>query len=319
MKKSTRKFPFNKIIITLLCISLLVSIGFSFKIYNYYLDANDLLQYFEGENDLLRFSLSEANGTVNDLSSEIDHSKDIESQFYEYEYLYDEAQVKYEMLKIDYNLLENYKFEANKKIAYLTFDDGPSNETLEMLKILKQYDVKATFFVNNGANAVIKEISNQGHLLANHTSSHQYNNLYVSTETFKSDILKLQETVYDLTGQTTNIFRFPGGSNTGYIKKVTGSSDITHFKEALTEMGYIYFDWNVDSGDARGKNVSTSTIANNVLDQCMGKREAVILMHTLDSKHTTTLALPLIIEGLLEQGFSFAILSNKTAPIRFID
>lgn len=314
-----KKFPWNKIVIFLLCTTILISFGFSNKMYHLFLDSEDLVNYYEEENDLLRFSLSEARGSVNDLASKIDHSNDIESQFYEYEYLYDEAQMQYEMLRIDYFLLENYKFEANKKIAYLTFDDGPSNETLEMLQILNQYNVKATFFVNNLNSEIIKEIHNQGHLLANHTSSHQYNQIYMSTEAFKNDIVKLEDTIYNLTGYTTNVFRFPGGSNTGYIRKVTGSKDIKHFKEALNELGYTYFDWNVDSGDASGSNISTSTIANNVLNQCRGKREAVILMHTLDSKHSTTLALPLIIEGLLEQGFTFAIISNETAPIRFLD
>ena len=108
--------------------------------------------------------------------------------------------------------------QINRKIAYLTFDDGPSINTGKILDILKRYDIKATFFVvgrsDDNSKNLYKRIVKEGHAIGNHTYSHEYKTLYSSEENFLSDFKKLEHHIYDITGIKMDIMRFPGGSNT---------------------------------------------------------------------------------------------------------
>lgn len=193
--------------------------------------------------------------------------------------------------------------DDGRKIAFLTFDDGPSKSvTPDILDILKRYNIKATFFVvgsmarNNGD--IIKRIYDEGHTIANHSYSHQYNYIYSSISNLMGEIDSTNNILRGFLGSdfTTDIFRFPGGA--------FGSS-YSSFKTALAQYGYSYINWNVSTGDASGNNVPSYLLINNVKTQSKGNDHIIILMHDLGSKHTTVEALPAIIEYLKSQDYEF--------------
>lgn len=207
--------------------------------------------------------------------------------------------------------------EAVKKI-YLTFDDGPSVNTDEILDILKEYDIKATFFVvgktDAGSEAAYKRIVEEGHTLAMHSYSHKYDELYESKESFISDLTKLQEYLYEITGVWPRIYRFPGGSS-NTVSKV----DMSELIRYLTNMGITYYDWNVASGDAVLQPLSVDTIVENCMTGINKQSESVILLHDAANKKTTVEALPQIIEAVLEQGDAvFLPITDETVPVQHI-
>lgn len=205
-----------------------------------------------------------------------------------------------------------------QKIAYLTFDDGPSENTEKILDILDSYGVKATFFViskkyqDNG----YKMIVDRGHTIALHSYTHTYSKIYKSEEAYFNDLTKISDKVYNLTGVRSVIIRFPGGSsNTVHRKYCKGL--MKKLKTAVTEKGYVYHDWNVDSGDATGSNVAVETLINNVKKGAKGRDVIDILMHdTGKSKQTTVEALPEIIEYLLSEGYTILPITEDTQPIQ---
>lgn len=207
---------------------------------------------------------------------------------------------------------------ANTKIAYLTFDDGPSENTEEILKILKEYDVKATFFVNGHTNYsyLYKQITDDGHALGNHTYSHDYNKVYSSAYNYKMDTIKLDEYLTEITGkEPTHILRYPGGSNNTISHNYGGSEIMNTVIKEMNTTDYKYFDWNVDSTDASTYCQDKNKIVQAVLSESSQTKHAVILMHDLTPKITTVQALPEIITGLKNQGFIFDVLSkNAYAP-----
>lgn len=209
----------------------------------------------------------------------------------------------------------------DKKIAYLTFDDGPSKNTLEILKILKENDVKATFFVNGHENytSLYKSISDDGHALANHTYSHDYKTIYSSVDNFTSDVKKLDDFLTDITGQEpTHVFRFPGGSNNTISRRYGGKNIMNDIIKEMTNEGYVYFDWNVDSTDASAYRQDKNKIVNSVINESKHTNKAVILMHDLNPKTTTVQALPEIIQALKAEGFTFEVLTNHSPQVQFI-
>ena len=211
------------------------------------------------------------------------------------------------------------KKDESSKIAYLTFDDGPSNNTLEILRILKQYNVKATFFVNGKPELkhLYKAIADDGHALANHTYSHDYNTIYSSEKVFHDDVKKLDTFLQEITGQAPSyVLRYPGGSNNTISYNYGGKGIM---KKVLKEMSseYQFFDWNVDSTDASTFKQSKDKIVSNVLKESTGLKKAVILMHDLNPKTTTPEALPEIIEGLKAQGFEFDKLEKDSFAPQF--
>lgn len=204
---------------------------------------------------------------------------------------------------------------APKKTAFLTFDDGPSENTPVILKTLKEKKIKATFFVMYSslpeAKAYLKQIAADGHTIGIHTYSHDYRKIYTSVEAYLSDFNKMYNFLYETTGQKATIFRFPGGSINTYNQQI--------YKEIIAEMvrrGFTYYDWNLSANDAVS-DIDEQKVIDNVLKDSPTVNTGIVLMHDSRLKNCTAQALPAIIDGLREQGFSFAPLTNKVKPIIF--
>lgn len=195
------------------------------------------------------------------------------------------------------------------KVAYLTFDDGPSYNTPEILKILKRYGIKATFFVNGWNKKNFKEmlrmIYEDGHALGNHTYSHRYEIIYSSVENFMADLKKQEEMIYEATGIRPKIVRFPGGSDNLVSVRYGGKGIMKKIADKLKEEGYIYVDWNASCGDASKPPLSKDQMKEAVRRTAKGKNPVVLLLHDLDSKKTTLEILPWIIEYLQGEGYEF--------------
>ena len=211
--------------------------------------------------------------------------------------------------------------QISRKIAYLTFDDGPSVNTGEILDILKKYDIKATFFVvgrsDDNSKNLYKRIVKEGHAIGNHTYSHEYKTLYSSEKDFLSDFKKLEHHVYDITGIKMDIMRFPGGSNTIIPNKYSDDKFMVRMIAKMLYDGYQYFDWNVDSRDAKAAKQNKDIIVSSVLKGVKNNNPAIILFHDSLPKTTTVEALPIIIEKLLEEGYVFKILHKNSFYVHF--
>lgn len=201
------------------------------------------------------------------------------------------------------------------KYAYLTFDDGPSANTMAILDILDQYGVKATFFVNGHTGETMEErykaIVDRGHAIGIHTYTHKYEIVYGGLDKFEEEIVSLRDYIYQVTGTDTTLFRFPGGSSNSIV------DDIYPYMQWLTDNGYEYWDWNSSSGDASGSKVSAQQIVENSMIQAKeGYKNLVILMHDTKSKDTTVEALPTLIEELQAYGYEIRAIDERSTPVQ---
>ena len=208
--------------------------------------------------------------------------------------------------------------EEYEKKVYLTFDDGPSSNTDAILDILREYDVKATFFVvgktDERSKAAYQRIVAEGHTLAMHSYSHNYSEVYASKESFINDLTSLQEYLYEVTGVWPRFYRFPGGSS-----NVVSQVDIQELIGWLEENGITYFDWNTASGDAVSEELSSETIVNNCLANLDSQRRCMILMHDAQEKQTTVEALPEIISRVRRRGDAYFLsITDDTVPIQHL-
>ena len=202
------------------------------------------------------------------------------------------------------------------KRIYLTFDDGPSRNTDKILDILKEYDVKATFFVvgktDEESVRAYQRIVAEGHTLAMHSYSHKYSEIYASKESFEQDLRQLQEYLYQITGVWPRFYRFPGGSS-NTVSKV----DMQELIEYLNESGITYFDWNIASGDAISGQLGKDTIVNNCIGGIKAKQECMILMHDASDKNSTVEALSLLIEQVRSsENAVFLPITDETTTVQ---
>lgn len=211
--------------------------------------------------------------------------------------------------------------QNSDKIANLTFDDGPSKNTEKILSILNHYNIKASFFVNGNESELgtemYKKIVANGHTLGNHTYSHDYSYIYQSVENFDEDFNKMDNKITALTGIKTKYIRFPGGSNNHISYRYGGKKIMPQIEKEMINKGYVYYDWNVDSGDASAKLVKKEKLIRNVLNGAKNKKNITVLMHDTNAKSTTPEALPTIIEGLKKQGFTFEPITEKSLIVQF--
>ena len=203
---------------------------------------------------------------------------------------------------------------VTRKRAYLTFDDGPSDQTGEILDILKEYDVKATFFVigrNERYYPMYKRIVEEGHTLAIHSYSHEYSTIYASYDNFVNDVEELRKLLYDVTGVDCRYYRFPGGSS----NRVT-QVPVNDLIDYLDSAGLTYFDWNALNNDAVIAGQTPDQLVKNILKDALNYDDTIILMHDLDCCHETVESLPSLIEQLEEHGYEILPIDDDTPHIQ---
>lgn len=207
--------------------------------------------------------------------------------------------------------------DPNEKIAYLTFDDGPSKNTELILDILKDNDVHATFFIISPYIEphikFVERAYEEGNAIGNHTADHEFQHIYTSEEAFFNNFEKQQKFIKETTGSDCTIFRFPGGSHNTIVANSRGKDFTKNITTKLNEQGINVYDWNVDSGDAKSNNIPPETLIQNVAKNIKDKdgnykNPAIILMHDCMTKTTTVEALPGIIKLLKNEGYTFRTL-----------
>lgn len=198
-----------------------------------------------------------------------------------------------------------------KRVVYLTFDDGPSAVTPQVLSILKQQGVKATFFMLGqqaaGRPELVKAVYEQGHAIGNHTYNHNYHDLYSGFTEFWRQIKQTEETVREITGNRPQLVRAPGGTFDHF--------DRTYFG-LLKQAGYTVMDWTLDSGDSRRRGVPAAEILRNSTAD-LTSPSVVLLLHDGSGHEQSAKALPVVIERYKAAGYEFGILDAKSSPVQF--
>lgn len=203
-------------------------------------------------------------------------------------------------------------YKSDTKRVFLTFDDGPSEVTNQILDTLKQEKVKATFFVL-GSNVkilpnVVKRIYDEGHYIANHGYSHVYSKIYASPQTVLDEFNQCNDAVKEaiqVPEYNSHLFRFPGGLVGGKYATIKNEAN-----ELLKQNEVMHVDWNSLTGDAETNNLSIEFELQRLRETSEGKNSLVILMHDAQAKKTTADALPNIIAYLKEQGYKFESFYN---------
>lgn len=203
----------------------------------------------------------------------------------------------------------------DKKVVYLTFDDGPSIHTEKILNVLDTYNVKATFFVT-GEDATYEDwISKEykkGHAIGVHTYSHDYKSIYANSDAYFADLEKMNAIIKKQIGHKVNIMRFPGGASNTVSRKYQ-SGIMSELSTMMEAKGYQYYDWNASNGDgdcSKSSGELVSIAQSEVGDQ----PEVILLLHDGTGNGATVEALPRIIEMLQQKGYEFKVIDN-TAPV----
>jgi peptidoglycan/xylan/chitin deacetylase (PgdA/CDA1 family) len=213
------------------------------------------------------------------------------------------------------DLLSSTKMDVKKslpqKTVYLTFDDGPSKLTGEVLDILKESNINATFFVLGQQvhryPELLTRIKEEGHAIGNHTYNHNYEELYKGFSPFWSQIKRTEEEISLIAGVRPSLIRAPGGT--------AGHFDDTYFN-LLKQGGYQVVDWNVDSGDSKrigvlAEDIIKGATTGNHSDQ------TIVLMHDSSGHEETVKALPQIIDYYQDKGYKFDTLTSELDPVQF--
>lgn len=199
----------------------------------------------------------------------------------------------------------------------LTFDDGPSPYTGEILDILKEQDVPALFFIN-GINVtssradLLRRAVEEGHIIGNHTYSHDYNRIYRNEEAFMEDFSKNEDLIWDCTGTRSMLVRFPGGSRNSICETREGEKLMNDLKELMDRRGYLYMDWNVteNSSDPR-------ELLQSLEEQIIWRDSATILLHDRGDRAVLPEILPQLIEDMKEAGYQFVVPEPSAGMVRF--
>ena len=201
------------------------------------------------------------------------------------------------------------------KVIYLTFDDGPSQYTGELLDILARYNVKATFFVtgrNSNYYHYIKRAYDEGHVIGLHTYSHDYSSVYSSIDAYFNDLNSIREVVKNQTGVYSSLIRFPGGSS-NTVSRNYSIGIMSQLSSLVESKGYRYFDWNVSSGDGSSVIVDSSLYAQNVINGLGNGSYYIVLQH--DTNINSVRAVSIIIEYGLSHGYSFGVLGMDSPTV----
>lgn len=211
---------------------------------------------------------------------------------------------------------ENQNAKKDKKVAYLTFDDGPSKVTEEVLKVLREKQVNATFFlignqITEETIPILKQSIADGNCIGIHTYCHKQNCIYCSAESYLEDFYNAYAVIKDNLGIEPKIFRFPWGSANKYLCSI-GEEVIS----TLEGKGFTYYDWNVSAEDSVGSPTSYS-IMSNIQKDYKKYNEPVVLMHDSSINSLTAQTLPQIIDELKAAGYSFDTLDHMETPYQY--
>ena len=219
-----------------------------------------------------------------------------------------------------YTLSSDSDVFVEEKIAYLTFDDGPSSITGGLLDILKQKQVAATFFVVGEGNDIStderdilwKRMADEGHLIGLHVWEHcDYHQIYASAESYLSSLGRLEDEIDQVTGREPRVYRFPAGSNNAYCSL----DEYRAITDEMTAEGYIYVDWNVDGQDAIGINRTADAVASHVIREAKKQVTPVILLHDIPSCKGSVQAVSRIIDALWAAGYRFDTLDHLKVEV----
>ncbi|MEX2460447.1 MAG: polysaccharide deacetylase family protein [Paenibacillaceae bacterium] len=194
--------------------------------------------------------------------------------------------------------------------VYLTFDDGPSAQTLKVLAILQKERIKASFFmvgkIAEEHPEWVKQVEKAGHTIGNHSYNHVYKQLYGHIDEFWRQIQQTERILYDICGIKPELVRAPGGTYKHF--------DAFYYYD-MDEAGYTLMDWNMDSGDSTRANVPAKEIVDKVKQSTL-RHEVVLLMHDGTGHGQTVEALPEIIQYFKKMGYAFAPLTTKVKPVQ---
>lgn len=296
MARSKRKN--NKLIIIFTLLFIIVGV-ISFGYYN-------LAKYHDNSKIIKELQLKLHNETEKQNNSNVEN-KDLEDKVNLLKNIDEETnKLKQEVFKLAGNLEQDIvNKKSTKKIAYLTFDDGPYYLTHKFLDVLNKYKVKATFFTigsdkkkcydnrSKECYPVYKKIVDNGHTIANHTYSHAiWKGLYKSTNSFINQVKKQENLIKEQTGVITNILRFPGGSSTA------GKLKNSIIKE-LRKNNYGWVDWTSQNGD--GGSIKSKDQALTNFKKTINENIEVVLFH--DYNYITLSMLPDAIKYLENKGY----------------
>lgn len=308
MEKTKSKVRRNSQIRSTILIALL-AIGLSclsIYFYNAYTKANEKLIQNKQVLNVLNETLDNTNVNLDNCNKELNDLKDIDKKIDEIKEIYFKNAVKAEELA--------RSGEADFKVCYLTFDDGPySKTTPAFLDVLEKYDVQATFFclAKEGVDDIYKREKMNCHTIGNHTASHNIKYIYSSVDVFINDLLENRKFIEDLLGITTDVMRFPGGSPQVSYSGLSTNQMI----EKLRENHYGYVDWTLTTGDGGGPTYLTpDEFLHNVIDSSPNFNVISVLMH--DYSTNTLACLPQMIEELTNQGYIFLPLSYDAPIVR---
>ena len=198
-----------------------------------------------------------------------------------------------------------------EKWVCLTFDDGPSRTTPAVLAALDAAGVHGTFFVvatgyNEKYLPLLTQAAAAGHQIALHSASHEYSDIYGSSEAYWADIALLKERIVPyVDAESIRYLRFPGGSTNTVSRRYGGRELMKQLKSEVEQKGWQWVDWNVCAEDAVGGHPSADTIYRNVVRETGQQTNCIVLMHDSASTRTTAEALPDIIQWYRDQGFTF--------------
>lgn len=212
---------------------------------------------------------------------------------------------------------ENIAQASDVHKVYLTFEDGPSEHTAEILDVLKEKGVLATFFVTGqdgeAAQELYKRIVEEGHTLGMHSYSNKYSTIYQSEENFKEDIIKLRAYLTGVTGTEPVYYRFPGGSS----NQIT-NVPMENFIHYLNREGFVYFDWNVSSGDSTASAYTVDDIVANITGDVVKYKTSVVLFHDGKDSAVSAEALEAVIDALLAMNAEILPISEETSVIQSV-
>ena len=198
-----------------------------------------------------------------------------------------------------------------EKWVCLTFDDGPSKTTPDVLAALNTAGVHGTFFVvatdyNEKYLPLLTEAAAAGHQIALHSASHEYSDIYQSSDAYWEDIALLKERIAPYVDvESIRYLRFPGGSTNTVSRRYGGKGLMKQLKAEVEQKGLQWVDWNVCAEDAVGGHPSADTIYRNVVHETGEKTHCVVLMHDSATTRTTAEALPDIIQWYTDNGYTF--------------